>query len=110
MTSTSPNNRQTYISKYVATTNEEKDVPRKRVEVELAQHTRAEHDELWECISTVSTGFSHGRVSQGITMNINEMMPKSPKVALVTENDAHKKIVSSVIETTTTWRLLICCF
>lgn len=44
------------------------------------------------------------------TMNIIEMIPRSPKVALVTEKDAHKKIVRSVIETTTTWRLLIFCF
>lgn len=43
-------------------------------------------------------------------MNMSEMMPRSPKVMLVTEKEAHKKIVSSVSDTTATCRLLIFCF
>lgn len=43
-------------------------------------------------------------------MNMSEMMPRSPKVILVTEKLAQRKMVSSVSETTATCKLLIFCF
>lgn len=107
--------QQTYIAQDIASANQEENVPRERVEIELAEHPRAKHHKLQaqketHKLSNIVNTIQDEQEWDMLTMNMSEMMPKSPNVALVTENVAQRKIVSSVNAITATWRLLIFCF